>query len=296
MTEVKKPEPIGPVQQFQLLLYATKDTELTACDVAVLAELTDRYLKDGPRAGFTRATSAAHLARETGRTERPVQKSLIRLAERGYVTIAEQGQGQRGNVYTLPFEWVRATAAAIYAVIKQMADAKKRRKRKRRRSYAAESVASTDTVATLHATYLRGLVTLPTAYLDTVATLPTAPQSYGLPTEGPIGADMSAGTYRVPPPVVTKKIVSASVENEDGESWLSLEFGGGGGDSIVVESNDAEMQAQGQRELEQLVASAGLRDLDDAAQLVGRTVYLQAGRYVPAPDDVQEPDNTQEAA
>lgn len=281
-----KPDAVGPVQQFQLLLYASKDTELTACDLAVLAELTDRYLK---AEAVTRPTSAGHLAKETGRTIRPVQESLTRLAERGYITLAEQGSGTRGNTYRLPFEWVRATWDAIYAVIKEMADAKKRRRRKRGRdSYAADSVATPPKPATLRTAYLRSLVTLPTAYLDTLATLSTAPQSYIAPERCLYRDAGAAGGLKPPPPVISKKVVAASVESEDGETWLSLEFEDGIGDYIAVESADADMQAEGQRELELLAASAGLNEIDDAAELIGRTVHMQAGRYVRPTDLLQE--------
>ncbi len=286
MSEAKSTAAIGPVQQFQLLLYASKDTELTACDLAVLAELTDRYLKSE---AVTRPTSAGHLAKETGRTIRPVQESLTRLAERGYVTLAEQGSGTRGNTYRLPFEWVRATWDAIYAVIKEMADAKKRRRRKRgRASYAADSVATPPKPATLRTAYLRSLVTLPTAYLDTLATLSTAPQSYIAPERCLYRDADAAGGLKPPPPVISKKIVAASVESEDGERWLSLDFEERGGDCIALESADKATQDDGQRELEQLCASAGLKEIDDAAELVGRTVHMQAGRYVQPTDLLQE--------
>jgi hypothetical protein len=274
------------VQQFQLVLYATKDTELTACDLAVLAELTDRYLK---AEGVTRPTSAGHLAKETGRTIRPVQESLTRLAERGYVTLAEQGSGTRGNTYRLPFEWVRATWDAIYAVIKEMADAKKRRRRKRgRASYAAGSVATPPKLATLRTAYLRGLVTLPTAYLDTLATLPTAPQSYIAPERCLYRDAVPAGGLEPPPAVISKKIKSASVESEDGESWLSIEFEERGSDTIALESADKGIQEEGQRELEQLCNSAGLGEIDDASELVGCIVYMRGIRYVAPPDDMRD--------
>ncbi|RXH36642.1 hypothetical protein XH99_06655 [Bradyrhizobium nanningense] len=104
---------------------------------------------------------------------------------------------------------------------------------------------------------------------------------------------MSAGTYRVPPPVVTKKIVSANVETDDGETWLSLAFEEGGGDVIALKSADRDMQADGQRELEQLCASAGLNELDDASELIGCHVHLRSGRYVLPP---QNDDGAMEAA
>ncbi|UWU89620.1 hypothetical protein [Bradyrhizobium sp. CB1015] len=273
---------IGPVQQFQLLLYATKDTELSACDLAVLAELADRFLKDGPKGGATRPTSAAHLAKETGRDDASTARSIAHLAERGYISIAEQGIGRRGNTYLLPFRWVRDTATAIYNYIKPLAQAKRRRRRAQR-SDRTRAVSSGDTVATAPARSLRSFVTAPVRYLDGVATAPTRHQSYGLPMEGPIDADMSAGTYGVPPPVVTKKIVGATVETEDGESWLSLDFEEGGGDIIAVESADKDMQADGQRELELLCASAGLDEVNEPAELIGCRVYLRGGRYVLAP-------------
>ncbi|NYG47575.1 hypothetical protein GGD67_005056 [Bradyrhizobium sp. IAR9] len=94
---------------------------------------------------------------------------------------------------------------------------------------------------------------------------------------------MSAGTYRVPPPVVTKKIVSAIVETEDGETWLSLDFEEGGGDVIALESSDKGIQDDGQREIQKLCASAGLDELNESAELIGCIVYLQGGRYVLAP-------------
>ncbi|WP_431014495.1 hypothetical protein [Bradyrhizobium pachyrhizi] len=301
MTESKKPGVIGSLQQFQLLLYATKDTELTACDLAVLAEITDRYLKDGPRGGTTRATSAAHLAKETGRELRSVERSLVRLQERCYIMVAETGKGRAGNTYLLPFEWVRKVAADIYVYIKQFADAKKQRRKARRSARAdAGAIAHTAPVVPARESVLRvfrstdrddgttWLVPTRLSGLDTVVPTETPDQSYGLPTARPVGADMSAVTYGVPPPVVTKKIQSASVEAEDGEQWLTLTFEERGGDIITLESADAREQEDGQRELEQLAYSAGLSEISDAAELIGRTVYVRGGRYVAPPDDLQE--------
>jgi hypothetical protein len=279
-----KTDIVGPVQQFQLLLYATKDTELSACDLAVLAELTDRYLKDGPRGGATRPTSAAHLAKETGRDDASTQRSLARLVERGYIKVAEPGFGRRGHTYLLPFGWVRETADAIYEYVKGMADAKKRRRRARR-SNRADAVANSTTVATAPVRLLRGFVTAPMRYLDAVATASMRDQSYGSPKREPIGDAGTAGGLKPPPPVISKKIVAANVESEDGERWLSLEFEECGGDYITIESSDTDTQADGQRELEQLCASAGLKGIDDAAELIGCIVHMQAGRYVLAPDD-----------
>jgi hypothetical protein len=279
-----KPDTVGPVQQFQLLLYASKDTELTACDLAVLAELTDRYLKAD---GVTRPTSAGHLAKETGRTIRPVQESLTRLAERGYITLAEQGSGTRGNTYRLPFEWVRATWDAIYAVIKEMADAKKHRRRKRgRASYAADSVATPPKLATLRTAYLRSLVTLPTAYLGTLATLSTAPQSYIAPERCLYRDAGTAGGLKPPPPVITKKIVAASVESDDGEQWVEVEFDVGASDFITLESDSASEQEEGQERLARLTSSAGLMgDIESPDELVGCIVHMQGDRYL-MPHDV----------
>ncbi|MBJ7402966.1 MAG: hypothetical protein JHD07_06545 [Bradyrhizobium sp.] len=283
-----KPSPaegaIGPVQQFQLLLYATKDTQLSACDLAVLAELTDRYLKDGPKGGATRPTSAAHLAKETGRDDASTARSIAHLAERGYISVAEQGIGRRGNTYLLPFRWVLDTATAIYNYIKPLAEAKRRRRRAQRSNRAC-AVSSGETVATASIRSLRSFVTAPMRYLDGVATAPARDQSYGLPMEGPIGAEMSAGPYRVPPPVVTKKIVAASVEIEDGERWLSLAFEEGGGDIIAVESADKDTQDDGQSELVLLCASAGLNEVNEPAELIGCRVHLRGGRYVLAPEN-----------
>ncbi|MBB4427983.1 hypothetical protein GGD66_006569 [Bradyrhizobium sp. CIR48] len=270
---------IGPVQQFQLLLFATKDTDLSACDLAVLAEITDRYLKDGPKGGTTRPTSAAHLAKETGRDDASTARSIAHLAERGYITVAEQGVGRRGNTYLLPFKWMRDTATAIYNYIKPLAEAKRRRRRAHR-SNRAGAVANCTTVATAPTRELRSFVTAPVRYLDSIATAPTRDQSYGLPTEGPIGADMSAGTYRVPPPVVTKKIVSASVERDGGDTLLIVEFDKGSTDVIVLEADSAREQEAGQNRYSRLTSSAGLGWPESFDELVGCIVHTQGDRYL----------------
>lgn len=93
------------------------------------------------------------------------------------------------------------------------------------------------------------------------------------------------GTLRAPPPIIAKKIVAAGVEREDGERLLSIEFEEGGSHSITLEANDSSTQAEGQREFGLLLDSVGLSDVDDPAQLVGRTVHVQGGQFVPKPDD-----------
>jgi hypothetical protein len=286
------PDVIGPVQQFQLLLYATKDTELTACDLAVLAELTDRYLKDK---GVTRPTSAAHLERETGRDDSSTQRSLARLLERGYITIAEPGHGRRGHTYLLPFDWVKATATAIYNYIKPLSDAKRRRRRGRR-SYRTDAVDSTSTVATAPTRLLRSFVTAPMRYLTTVATASTRDQSYGLPMVRPIGADMSAGTDRVPPPVVTKRIKSVSIDYViEGERCLFVNFDVGPPDIMVLESSYSSIdQEAGQERYSRLTSSAGLGWPEYVEELVGCTVYTQGNHYL-MPHDVAN-DNNDKAA
>lgn len=283
MTEAKPA--IRSLEQFQMLLYATKDTELTACDLAVLAELTDRYLKDGPRGGTTRPTSAAHLARETGRDDASTQRSLARLVERGYIKVAEPGFGRRGHTYFLPFGWVRETAEAIYKYVKGMADAKKRRRRARR-SNRADAVSKALPVATAPMRYLRSFVTAPMRYLDSVATASVRDQSYGYPTGKPVGADVSACALRAQPPIVTKKIIAASVESEDRERWLSVDFDDGGFDIIALESSDADTQQEGQERFARLTSSASLMgDIDGAAELIGCTVHMRGDAYL-LPHDV----------
>src|SRR5262245_8778496 len=102
------PDAIGPVDQFNLCLYASKDARLSACDLAVLFELVDRFTKKdyGPyKAGTTRPTGKAHLERETGRTDGAVKASLARLQEYGYIRVAVEKQGTRGREYSINFDW-----------------------------------------------------------------------------------------------------------------------------------------------------------------------------------------------
>jgi hypothetical protein len=101
---------------------------------------------------------------------------------------------------------------------------------------------------------------------------------------------MSAGTDRVPPPVVKKKILAASVENDGGERWMNVEFDDGATDIITLESDNAEWQEEGQQRLDRLTSSAGLMgDIDNAEELVGCTVHMRGDWYL-MPHDVDMQD------
>jgi hypothetical protein len=276
----KKLDAIGALDQFQLLLYASKDTRLSACDLAVLGELTDRYTKKdyGPyKAGFTRPTGYTHLVRETGYARTSVRESLARLQEHGYIRIAHDGCGTRGNDYVLNFNWSRTVAAAIAKEV----DARKVAKKRRHRASVPENRHSKDNQLVCRSSApLRDIVCRSSDTLTDLVCRLSGTQTYVGPTGPYVGADMSAGTDRVPPPVVTKRIVATSVEEEDGIKWLAVDFDTGLSDFIMIESDDASDQQEGWERLNRLTSSAGLGDIEDASELIGHTVRMQGDRYL----------------
>jgi hypothetical protein len=101
---------IGSRDQFLLLFYATKDNRLAACDLAVLAEIIDRWHKETGR-GIP--TGLAHLIRETGRNRRAVRDAIAKLERLGFIAIAKKGAGRASTSYTPNFEWARETRANV---------------------------------------------------------------------------------------------------------------------------------------------------------------------------------------
>jgi hypothetical protein len=110
-----------------------------------------------------------------------------------------------------------------------------------------------------------------------------------MPEKGSPAAPPPVVRAVAPPPIITKKIISASAEKKDGERVLVVEFDDGSGDRIVIESYDREGQEEGQRRLAHLLNSAGIiDDVENAADLMGRTVRSQGNRYIPAHEDVDD--------
>lgn len=93
----KSPDAIGPLDQFKLGLYASQDTNLTACDMACLMEILERFIKkdfDPHKAGVTFPVGHTHLVRETGRAVAAVKASLARLRGYGYIKVAPKAQAR----------------------------------------------------------------------------------------------------------------------------------------------------------------------------------------------------------
>lgn len=240
MSEAKKAEAIGPLEQFQFILYASKDTGLSAGDLAVLSEITDRYIKRDigkkHKAGVTFPTGHTHLVRETGLAIATVKASLARLRGAGYISVAVEGIGTRGSEYVPNFNWSRTVAAAI----KKEVDARGTAKGKRRRaSGVLHHTTNTTSLVVCSTTPLRDIVGCYTNLLSNVVGCSTTPQTYVYPKGTYIGGATTAVDGVMPPrdgaPLKERKIVTAVVESEDGEKWLSLEFEDGGGDAIALE-------------------------------------------------------------
>lgn len=278
---------IGPLDQFKFAFYASKDTRLSACDLACLMEIADRYIKSDfgrHKAGVTFPTGHTHLVRETGYAITAVKASLSRLISFGYISVAVEGKGTRGSEYVPNFNWSRAVFVAVDLETKARAAAKK--KRHRSASGSVERPTSVSVLVGRSTDPLRDIVGRHADLLTCVVGQSTGPQTYVGPKGTYIGGDATPPDCLGQPvggAPEERKIKAAFLESEDGEKWLSLTFEEGGGDSITLESADFDTQDDGQRELQQLQLSAGLSEIDDAEQLIGRTVYLQAGRYVPAP-------------
>lgn len=285
---------IGPVQQFQFLLYASKDTRLSACDMAVLAELTNRYVKKDfgrYKAGVTLPSGYTHLTRETGYARTTIMESLARLRYYGYIAVADEGAGTRGSTYLINFNWSCTVAEAVAKEI----DARKTAKKKRRRASVPENQhTKAETPVCRPSVPLRELVLRHADTLTNLVLRKTGTETYMKPKGFHIGDADAAGGLKPPPPVISKKITAASVEVDDGETILIVEFDDASlPDVISLESDSASEQEAGQERLNRMLTSTGLGGIDDdAAALVGCTVYTQGNRYVPPPDN----DNMQDAA
>ena len=277
---------IGPLDQFKFIHYASKDTRLSACDLACLTEIVDRFIKSDfgrHKAGVTFPTGHTHLVRETGYAISAVKASLSRLISFGYISVAVEGKGTRGSEYVPNFNWSRTVFAAVDQETKARAAAK--RKRPKSASGSVEQPTNTNILACRSTDPQRDKVGRYADLLTIVVGQSTAPQTYVGPECPYVGGDTAPPDCSGQPAggaPTKRKIKAAFVEQEDGERWLSLSFAGGGSDTIPVESSDQSIQEDGQRELNQLLLSAGITgQIEDTAQLVGRTVYLRAGRYVP---------------
>lgn len=278
---------IGPLDQFKFAFYASKDTRLSACDLACLMEITDRFIKKDfgqHKAGVTFPTGHTHLVRETGYAITAVKASLSRLISFGYISVAVEGKGTRGSEYVPNFNWSRTVLIAVDQETKARAAAKK--KRHRSASGSVERPTSTSTPVGRSSDPLRDIVGRHTDLLTCVVGQSAVPQTYMGPKCPYMGGDTAPPDCFGQPvggAPEERKIKTAFPESEDGEKWISLTFEDGGCDTIATESNDQHIQDDGQRELQRLCASAGLDEVNDTSELIGRTVYVQAGRYVPAP-------------
>ncbi|UVK44832.1 hypothetical protein BPNPMPFG_000297 [Mesorhizobium sp. AR07] len=291
---------VGSLDQFQLVLYASKGAEppLNGTDITVLLELVDRFKK---KDGVTFPSSAGHLARETGRPVRSVQESLRRLQDMHLARIVEQGTGTRGNTYNFNFDWVREVAAEIKSEIESRAVARKKRKKKNPASDADNRVGSNETLPTRKSAPLRDIVTRKFAHLTGVPTRESAPQTYGVPTGTYVGgADappFGYATSGIAPlkkdgkpdftvyPDVERWVMITSVEEEslddveDGNSKVLTVFyvtdcGIQSYIFLTTESDDDREQADGQEVLASVCAAVGLDQIEDAKELVGRRAKL----------------------
>lgn len=112
----------------------------------------------------------------------------------------------------------------------------------------------------------------------------------------PIVASPTTSTPAKPKPAVrtTARITSADVVKEGDTTKLRISARDGHGSEheriLLLEDDDAESQFEGQRQLARLVHAAGLEQIDDSVDLLGRTVILTGNTDVFAapttrPDD-----------
>ncbi len=273
---------IGSLNQFQIALYASKDKRLSACDLACLFEIVDRFLKDQ---GITRPTGKAHLERETGRSNGSVKESLRRLVEWQYISVAKLGSGTRGTEYLPNFEWAHRVASAIRSEVKDRAEAKK----KRRRSGAENRPTSSPKLVGQNSAPLRELVGQPTAPLDGLDGQNSAPQTYVTPTRGdyvgnksapepcasalrqaPVRADYDIAEFTI-------DYVSVDKSEEDGSDFIYVSMVTDDGEfeqdeCIFTQSDDQKKQDEGQQQLASLMRAIGMNEIRVAEDLLGRRV------------------------
>lgn len=283
---------IGSLDQFQLVLFASKDTRLTAADMAVLIEVTDRYLKND---GHTLATGNKHLERETGRSGSTVKASRLRLVKLGYLAIEHDGVGTRGTVYVPNFDWCRAVAKIYGDEIATRKAAK--RKRKSKPSGGVDHPTSAPKLVGARTTPLRDLVGLAGTPLSYLVGAHTHPQTYVGTTDSlRRGANTPAfsleDTQGVAPQEKKKArtvtIDSASTRIDGTSTWLDLELMTQSGEEetyyIELESSDSAAQDEGQKKLARLLYVAGLGAIDEPDELTGsRFTILPCGDFIPVP-------------
>lgn len=249
-----QPKKINSLDQFQLCLFASKDTRLTACDLAVLAEITDRFIKDD---GVTRATGVTHLVRETGRNSKAIKASRKRLLQHHYLQVGANFQGATGTAYIPNFAW---SIAAADAVRNEVASRKKIR-RSRKRSGGLPTPTKKENLVGASTPPQSALVGASAPPLRELVGVPGTPQTYVSPTgelRGGVHTPVN-GLLPVPGvPPVEWKIVDSSVDGEAGEKWLNLKLKNNAGDldeaGICLESNDPSRQADGQKALARLTS------------------------------------------
>lgn len=294
MTSDKSPDKIGSLDQFQIALYASKDKRLSACDLACLFEIVDRFLKDK---GITRPTGKAHLERETGRSNGSIKESIRRLIEWEYIRVARTGVGTRGNEYLPNFEWAHRIAATIKVEIRERATAKRKR-----RSRAENRPTSTKKLVGQNSAPLRNLVGRPTAPLEQLVGRNPAPQTYVIPTgddyvgisapasapglsAAPVGAD-----FEVDKTIVELTVTAAEVDQDDEGTFIYIvmtdALGGERDDSFTVESQSQRAQDAGQAQLAEFLRALGANMPGNVCELVGKQVHVigrhGAPKYVPA--------------
>lgn len=274
---------IGSLDQFQFVLYASKDKRLNACDLAVLFEITDRFLK---KDGITYPTGSTHLARETGRNVKTVKASRAKLLKFHYLQVGEPFQGSTGTAYLPNFKWSSKVADAIKTEV--AARAAKRKSRKS--SGGLPTPTKAPNLVGGISPPLDGLVGGISPPLRDLVGVPRPPETYVGPTSPYVGGVHTPvhGLSPVPgaPPRLWK-IIDSSVEHDAGEMWmhLRLEDDSGASDeaSICLESSDASRQAAGQKTLARLTNDLD-GGIDGSEDLHGMWVFFDAQFEVqPAP-------------
>ncbi|RCW80921.1 hypothetical protein [Phyllobacterium bourgognense] len=277
---------IGPVDQTQLVLYASKNTSLSACDLAVLAEITDRYLK---LKGVTYPTGLTHLVRETGRSHSSVQDSVRRLLSFAYISVKVEGKGTRGTEYDLNFDWVREVAERVKCAKADRTRAKKS-KGKKKASVPADHTTTENKLVCRNSTPLRELVGVPTDTLGNPAYRNSGTQTYGSTTSTPklvaknshSGLVASAVSAPLREEYIYAEITHAELDTEEEDRpyiYIELTADGTGeeiGDSFIVFSANDDEWADGRRRLKLLSDAIQVEiEVKDPRHLIGEWVVAK---------------------
>lgn len=283
VTNKSSVDKINSLDQFQFMLFASKDPRLNACDIAVLFEIVDRYIKSD---GITYPTGVTHLVRETGRGGKTVKASRAKLLTYHYMQVGEAFKGTTGTCYLPNFAW---SAQAAEAVRGELAS-RRQKKKSGKASGGLPTPTKADNLVGVESTPLGEIEGANVPPLRHLVGVPRPPETYVVPTCTYVGGSIPPALGLAPTQGVAPRlweIADSRVDVEAGDTWLNLALRNDAGEneeaSVCLESNNLARQEAGQRTLERLSIALD-RSIEDAKELLGlRVLFDDQGELRPAP-------------